>query len=112
MQRLEALAPSVAITATDTDGNGIVSGGAAKGEVTFKFELAVKCNQRMKKLLNVDSVTHNCPDPKWFGGKKTYYLVCPYSEELVASVHVRAGTFRDDFDVPNTASATVAVLML
>ena len=44
--------------------------------------------------------------------KKTYYLQCPYSEGLVVSVRVGSGTFRDDYDVPNTASSSIAVLML
>ena len=90
----------------------LMTSSYSEGDVTFKFELTVKCNSRMKKLLNLKAVTHNCNDAQFFGMKKTYYLVCPYTEGLVASVHVGMGTFRDDFDVPNTASATVAVLML
>lgn len=72
-QRLEALAPSASITVADADGVSIVSGGVAKGEVTFKFVLTVKCNARMKKLLNIDSVTHNCKDVRQYSSGILFY---------------------------------------
>ena len=72
-QRLEALAPSASITVADADGVSIVSGGVAKGEVTFKFVLTVKCNARMKKLLNIDSVTHNCQDVRQYSSGILFY---------------------------------------
>jgi hypothetical protein len=109
---LESAVPSATISAMDASGKVLVSGGATEGKVAFKFELDVKCNSRMKKLLTKDSITHNCPHAKVLGMKKTYYLECKYEEGLVVSVRVSAGAFRDDYDVPNTASSTFTVLML
>lgn len=75
---LEHAVPSTYITATDAAGKPLMSGGAASGAVTFKFELTVRCMSRMKNLLRKKDITHNCDKAKFLGMKKTYYLECAY----------------------------------
>ena len=70
---LEALAPSVVITATDPTGRPIPSGGkTTEGAATFKFTLSDRPSARF----DATHITHNCASSKFLGMKTTYYLEC------------------------------------
>ena len=90
-------APSVTITASDTAGASLSSGGATGNTVTFTFFLS-----EASQNFDASGVTENCVGESFFGAKQRYFLRCPFNDGTTASVSVAANTFTDFAGKANT----------
>ena len=109
--------PVVRITAVDTHGNMLRSGGATSGgKTTFKFDLSDRPYDKATAALTslrASAITHNCPTGfRFLGMKTTYYLECPHAADLIVRVKVAAETFVSRGGKRNLASSTFSLLMI
>jgi len=97
--------PFATISASDSVGTALSSGGAAASTVTYTFQLSEPSANFEKS-----DVTENCVGDSFSGAKQTYYLRCPYQDGLTASVSLSQDVFSDTAGKLNTAASAFTVV--